>query len=885
MTGESVMRLLRAHCDGGGTAILVTHDAAHAAWADRVVFLRDGRVVDEARRAASPEFPDARAPVLSVAGSRTGMSASGRGAVLRIARRNIRRSRWRSLLVVLLVMLPVAGMVAAGAILQTITPTAERSVTHRMGRADLLVHPAAAEVSLEHLRDAVPAGSRIEPIVSEAGRLVLPGTEASITLRSMDLDGLARGMLTVVNGRTPRNSGEVAISAAAAKLAGVGIGDPIDVKGLPAATVVGVVEDPFDLKARIVLQDVSAAEAAQAQGQATWLVGLPSGSDATGLDPGVAAPTTNGPSFQITSRYQATIQNEAPSVAIVVLGGLALVEAALVASAAFSVSIRRRQRDLGLLAATGAEPRHLAGTVIAEGVLLGAVGALAGAIVGLAGALLVSPWLDQLTDRRNPPLGIAPTLLVVACGIGILAALIAAIVPAWTAARSPVLTALSGRRPAQTPARRTLGLGIVLIVIAIALTGIGATLLHDSRTASLGLFPALAGAILGTLGFGACSPWLLERLERPAARLPLAGRIAVRDTARARSRNGPIVTALLASFAATVALAALMASIDAKNAASWSPWLRPDQIYMQGEGVATGGPRAAEELGAIAAAPIPGAGSDTRIIWIGGDSDDVNLGIQNVTVGDAELLKALGVEGASSDLSAGAVVILQKESSAITHATIHVQDGQGTEIERLVIPARVVATGIDTYDLPGAVISTATAASLGVPPGLNVRYLIRLGHPVSEGDLARAAAIAAGYPDGWADAALGPSRSGDGFRSAMLIASLLFALSVTGVAVALGEAESRPEQRTLLALGADPGVRRRIAAGRAAVIALLAGVLAVPAGLLPIWGLLMSRGAPLVVPVPEIVAALVILPLLVVGATFVLTRPIPTWSSFRGAGS
>ncbi|HEV2005596.1 MAG TPA: ATP-binding cassette domain-containing protein, partial [Candidatus Limnocylindrales bacterium] len=56
MTGESVMRLLRVHCDSGGTAILVTHDAAHAAWADRVVFLRDGRVVDEARPAPNPEL-------------------------------------------------------------------------------------------------------------------------------------------------------------------------------------------------------------------------------------------------------------------------------------------------------------------------------------------------------------------------------------------------------------------------------------------------------------------------------------------------------------------------------------------------------------------------------------------------------------------------------------------------------------------------------------------------------------------------------------------------------------------------------------------------------------------------------------------------------------
>lgn len=811
------------------------------------------------------------------------MSASGRGAVVRIARRDILRSPWRSLLVVLLVMLPVAGMVAAGAILQTITPTAERTVTHQMGRADLLVHPAAADASLERLRDALPAGSRIEPIVMEAGRLVLPGREASITLASMDLDGLARGMLALVDGRTPRDPGEVAISAALARLADVSIGDPVNVTGLASPTVVGIVEDTFNLKARIVLQDASAAEAAQAQGGATWLVGLPPGSDATGFDLG--APTTNGPAFQITSRKRATTQNEAPSVAIVVLGGLALVEAALVASAAFAVSIRRRQRDLGLLAATGAEPRHLAGTVIAEGVLLGAVGALTGAIVGLAGALVASAWLDELTDRRNPPVGIAPTLLVVACGIGILAALIAAIVPAWTAARSPVLTALSGRRPPQTPARRTFGLGIVLIVVAIALTGIGATLLHDSRTATLGLFPALAGAILGTLGFGACSPWLLVRLERPAARLPLSARIAVRDTARARSRNGPIVTALLASFAATVALAALMVSMDAKNAASWSPWLRPDQIYMQGEGVVAFGPGAAQALGAIAAAPIPGAGSETRTIWIGGDSAGVNLDIQNVTVGDAELLKTLGAEEATADLSAGSIVILQKRSSGLTRATIHIQDEQGTEIEQVGIPARVVATGIDTMDLPGAVISTATAARLGVPPGKAGRYLIRLGHPVREEDLAQAAAIAAGSPDGWADAALGPPRSGDGFRIAMLIASLLFALSVTGVAVALGEAESRPEQRTLLALGANPRVRRRIAAARAAVISLLAGVLAVPAGLLPIWGLLLSRGAPLVVPVPEIVSALVILPLVVVVATFVLTRPIPSWSTFRGAGS
>lgn len=55
LTGEGVLRLLREHADRGGTAVLVTHDARFAAWADRVVFLRDGRVVDETIPPAGPE--------------------------------------------------------------------------------------------------------------------------------------------------------------------------------------------------------------------------------------------------------------------------------------------------------------------------------------------------------------------------------------------------------------------------------------------------------------------------------------------------------------------------------------------------------------------------------------------------------------------------------------------------------------------------------------------------------------------------------------------------------------------------------------------------------------------------------------------------------------
>ena len=53
--GEAVMRLIRAACQRGVAGVVVTHDAQLASWADRVVFLRDGRVVDQTSPAAGPE--------------------------------------------------------------------------------------------------------------------------------------------------------------------------------------------------------------------------------------------------------------------------------------------------------------------------------------------------------------------------------------------------------------------------------------------------------------------------------------------------------------------------------------------------------------------------------------------------------------------------------------------------------------------------------------------------------------------------------------------------------------------------------------------------------------------------------------------------------------
>jgi putative ABC transport system ATP-binding protein len=55
VNGEAVMRLLRTATKRGVAAVLVTHDAQLASWANRIVFLRDGRIVDQTATPSGPE--------------------------------------------------------------------------------------------------------------------------------------------------------------------------------------------------------------------------------------------------------------------------------------------------------------------------------------------------------------------------------------------------------------------------------------------------------------------------------------------------------------------------------------------------------------------------------------------------------------------------------------------------------------------------------------------------------------------------------------------------------------------------------------------------------------------------------------------------------------
>jgi putative ABC transport system permease protein len=104
--------------------------------------------------------------------------------------------------------------------------------------------------------------------------------------------------------------------------------------------------------------------------------------------------------------------------------------------------------------------------------------------------------------------------------------------------------------------------------------------------------------------------------------------------------------------------------------------------------------------------------------------------------------------------------------------------------------------------------------------------------------------------------------------------SAAVALTVVAAMVGLAQAEASPERRALVAVGASPSVLRRTAAASAGLLALLGGLLAVPAGLLPLAAIYAASPAatPLVVPWTGLVVATVLVPLLAAAGGATLTK-------------
>jgi hypothetical protein len=285
--------------------------------------------------------------------------------------------------------------------------------------------------------------------------------------------------------------------------------------------------------------------------------------------------------------------------------------AGLTAAAALGVGARRQLRELGLLAAAGGSGRHLRLLVLLQGFGLGLLGGLAGIPLGLAVTWAAFPWLRTLVSPVQDETGalVVPRFSVVGRDMAwtvaftVVLALLAALRPAVTAGRVPVVAALAGRRPPRRLRPRLVAVGLVVALAGLVLQGVANRL--DARGVIvpiqlellvLGTFGSIPSPLLITLaGMALGTPALVALAGRVVPARPAALRLAARDAARNPGRSAPAVTAVAAGLGMLVVLAGL-ATIPGPQS---SGWLTPEAEYVELQPAAPAFPPALRVLLAI----------------------------------------------------------------------------------------------------------------------------------------------------------------------------------------------------------------------------------------------------------------------------------------------
>lgn len=510
---------------------------------------------------------------------------------LRIARREARRAKGRSLMVVAMIGLPVLALTFVAVTYDMVNLTPAERVDRQLGRADARVEwvstgpieqspdgsmwniidgqaPVATEADL---LSRLPAGSRLTSY--QSGYLSLRTTTGRADLAgwALDLtDPLLTGIVSLHSGRAPDGGAEVALSPPAADHLGLGLGDTLLLSdGSRGFTVVGLVEFPDSLTEHVVFPRDGLPATIRRYGSpnTTWLVRTPAPID------WATVKTLNAKGLAVTSR--AVLLDPPPAeedpfftdpgigsvqeVSVgVLIAGLALLEVVLLAGPAFAVGARRRQRQLALVAANGGTGAQIRRIVLADGVVLGLVGATIGIALGIGVAFAGRPLVEEyLTYSRAGGYRIFPAALLAIAALAVVTGLLAALVPALIAARQSIVSALSGQRGVTRSKRRWLIVGLVLVATGSAIAAYGA---HRVQTNTV-----LTGLIIGELGLVLCTPALVGLIARLGGHLPLAPRIALRDTARNRAAAAPAISAVMAAVAGSVILGVYLSSDSARE--------------------------------------------------------------------------------------------------------------------------------------------------------------------------------------------------------------------------------------------------------------------------------------------------------------------------------
>ena len=549
--------------------------------------------------------------------------------LLRIARRDALRARGRSLLIITMVMLPLAGVGFIDVMLRTASIDSHERLGIELGRtADARVisqggGPVLQQPDTTYASGSAsgsPTGGGDQPVVDPttlfpAGSRWITDDRDQVTARTTDgltvanfreldyTDPLAQGTVHQTSGRVPRSTAEVVTTGPLLATLGLHVGDMValtrpavslrivgtyrslsadngtrtflglpgtalaQLRALPGGTTVQRPQYLLDTSAPVTWPQVLAFNSHGIVAYSRYVVEHPPARS--------QVPYYAGGNNGSTTRF-----NFATVAALALVVGLAVLEVSLLAGAAFAVGARRQRRALGLLAATGGTARHVRTVVLGQGLVLGAAGGVAGVTVGIGAWYAAIPIVNNVTTRVLPSADLRPAELSALVALGVLTGLAAAVLPARAAARQDVVAALRGRTGITHTRRRlpAIGLGLTAVGAALALGG-GALALSLNTSAApvqgsryvVAVLAILAGAVLTQLGLIAATPAIVGAVGRLGRWLPLAPRLALRDASRHRARSAPAVAAILTAVAGSVALKLFVSALSDKDRREYHP--------------------------------------------------------------------------------------------------------------------------------------------------------------------------------------------------------------------------------------------------------------------------------------------------------------------------
>jgi putative ABC transport system permease protein len=744
-----------------------------------------------------------------------------RRAVVRWARRLLRREWRQHLLILGLLTAAVAAAIGFTCAAFNLAPASGQAdfgdADHffRFEDPDPRTLPAKLDAAREWFGAIDAIGHRDVPV---------PGTVKRVDYRSQDPNGpFGRPMLDLRAGRYPRADDEVAVTDWVATTLDAPIGSTIDLDGV-TRRVVGLVENPSDLNDTFVLLPPSLLAQSDS---VTMLV--------KAGDEQVDSFRPPGDTLRIISARGDVVEDVVASIITLVVSTLVMFLIALIAAASFTVIAQRRLPQLGMMAAVGATEKHLRLTMLATGAGTGLIAGVVGAVLGLAGWIALGSHLDSAVGFRVDPWNVPWWLVLVGMLLAVVTATAAAWWPGRTMSRIPPVMALSGRPPRPTALDRSAVLAVAFMVGgAICLTIGGSSGDHVTTLDVLLIAVGTLGVVAGVL---LVSPIAIRAVARLAGRLPIAGRLALRDLSRYQARSGSALAAISLAVGIPVAVVATAAAAENNvglgNLSSTQMLIRPESLdgpFVPEDGQVPDLQKGVDALAAtlpgstavrLDVAKDPGATMEPGLpgipaISLGRPFKDGWSDLGLVYVASPELLAVYGLDPADigPDLATsemGDLAIL-----GVTKA----DPERG--FERLGAPVRLP----ESYSsLPRTLISPARAQARGwqvVPSG---RWLIMAEHPLTTGELKQARQVATQH--GFVIETRDTRQGLVNLRRGAVGAGMLLALAILAMTVGLIRSESAGELRTLTATGATRSTRRTITATTAGGLAALGALLGI----------------------------------------------------------